>query len=699
MPASVEALPANPRGTGHADAARLDQDGMRLTDYGRLIQRHKWAIIGLTLAGLIAGWLQALSTTPIYRAQLTLVIEPERANLTAIGDGLVLPFTYRFYETQYQILQSRTVAERVVDRLRLVDREPVVAPPVTRRRLGLSGAFQKIVKEYKQRLGLGDPLGASGKPASKDFGQLETKRSKLAALVKNGLSVSGGKESQIVLLSYTSPDPYLAAEVANAVARAYVDLSLEARVARSRQAGDWLTQQVEHLRGKVTESEAALQDFQAREGMVGLESLKALTSSKLETMNQELVRAQGKYAELAKRYGPKHPKMIAAKEDLDAARSRLQAESNDVVRAKEKEFVLAKLERDLATNRQLYDIFLQRLNETDLATDDKLSHASILDAAQVPSAPFKPDVMRIVSLWGLIGLLVGILFAYLREHLDNTFRSHEQVEAKLGRPTLGVLPLLTKDDFDVAKDGNGAHGERGAHVAARYFIDYGQSSFAESVNHIRTGILYSNVDDPPKVILISSSIQGEGKTTLATNLALSLSQLAPTLLVDADLRKLEHETSHSVNQMGLVELVAGAVKLQDCVTPDPDSKGLLVLQSGAIPPNPLELLSSRSFERLLVELRKQFSYVILDSAPVLPVSDAIVLGHLADAVLVVVQAERTTHALVRDGLRRFDSASVEPLGIVLSQLNQRKATYYYGRYQYYASDYYTSGSRGRRRAS
>ncbi|MDH3690444.1 MAG: polysaccharide biosynthesis tyrosine autokinase [Gammaproteobacteria bacterium] len=672
---------------------------MHLTDYWRLIRRHKWMIVGLTIVGLIVGWLQALSETPIYRAQLTLVIEPERANLSSIGEGLVLPFTYRFYETQYQILQSRAVAERVVDKLGLADRDPVVNPPVKRRRLGVFEALHKIATDIKQRLGVSvsDPGVAPEETNSEDSQQ---EISWLASLVTNGLSVSGGEDSQIVVLSYDSPDPQLSAEIVNAVAESYVEFTLQTRVDRSRRAGSWLTQQLEQLRARVVESEVALQQFQSREGMVDLDSRKALTGSKLETLNQESVRAQTKYAELAKRYGPKHPKIVAAKAELDAARSRLQTESTTVVDTREKEFTLAKLERQVVTNRQLYDLFLTRLNETDLSTDDKLSNVHILDAAQVPAAPHKPDEMRIVTIWSLVGLILGLLIAYLREHLDNTFGSDEQVEEKLDRPVLGVLPLLTKHDRKISGRKTAVRlGQADQLVPERYFIDYGQSSFAESVNHIRTGILYANIDDPPKIILISSSVQGEGKTTLATNLSLSLSQLAPTLLVDADLRKRRVGEIVDTDKLpGLVEFVADAVSLKDCLVQDRDSKDLYILRSGAVPPNPLELLSSKKLQNAFIRLKEKFEYVVVDTAPVLPVSDAIVLGHIVDAMIMVLHADRTTHTMARDALRRFNAANVEPLGVVLSQLNQRKASYHYGRYQYYYPGYYSDRNRGQQRA-
>lgn len=669
------------RGWPFADT-EVSETNIQLREYWRVIRRHRWLILCMTVVGLLVGGWIATTRIPIYQATATMVIEPERPNLTSVeGTVILTDSSWRFYETQYQLLKSRVVAERAAKQLKAAGRDGEM--PIVRQ----SGPKQWW-DEIRNRL--------LSTVASSEIEGLEMAEYRnhehLTALIQSGVAVKGHDNSEIVIVSYDSPHPEFSAEAANAVVDAYIELGLESRLDKVKRASSWLTERIDDIRKKVVESEAALQAFQDKEGMIDLKSREELTSNKLGLLNQEVVAGQMKYSELAKRYGPKHPKIIAAKAELESAKKRLDSESRGVVKTKKKEFALAKLEREVATNRQLYELFLTRFKETDLSTDYKLTNARVIDRAQVPAAPYKPNKLGIVGIWVTLGLTLGFIFAFLREHLDNTFNSTDKIEEKLKLPVLGVVPLLKmrgvgkrKHKLDRSKD---HHTE--SEIPERYYIQQLQSSFAEAINHIRTGVAYSNVDSPPKIILISSAVQGEGKTTLATNLALSYAQLGKTLLVDADLRKprVAHVTGMGEGS-GLVEYVAGVEPLKKCVVVDPDCSELLILRGSTTPPNPLELLSSKKLQNTIAELRSRFDHIIIDTAPVLPVSDAIVLAHLVDAVLMVVQSERTTLKMIQDALRRLEGASIKPLGIVLAQVRHRKTSYYYdGHYEYSYSGYY-----------
>jgi capsular exopolysaccharide synthesis family protein len=423
--------------------------------------------------------------------------------------------------------------------------------------------------------------------------------------------------------------------------------------------------------------------------MIDLKSIEQLTSNELGMLNQELLNANTKYSELAKRYGPKHPKMLASGAELDATKRRLSEASRRIVDTRSKEFELAKLEREVSANRELYDVFLNKFRETDLSVDNQLSSARVVDQALPPKAPFKPDKAQILTLWGLMGFSLGVLLAFLRDHLDNTFSNIEKIEQRFNLPVLGVIPLVSSRDLKIIK--KNAKSDKSGYLIGpeRYFLNEKKSSFSESVNHIRTGIMYSNVDEPPQVVLITSSVQAEGKTTLATNLALSMAQLGDTLLIDADLRKPRLGKLTTIdNDGGLIDFVAGAKSLKDCIRPDVECPELSILGCGVIPPNPLELLSSKKMEKAINVLKESFSHIVIDTAPILPVSDAIVLSHIVDAVLMVIQSERTSQNMVRDALRRLEAASIVPLGFVLSKVSYKKASYYYdGKYSYYYGGY------------
>jgi capsular exopolysaccharide synthesis family protein len=661
--------------------SQADDPRINIGDYLGVVKRYKWSIIAMVLLGAIIGGLKAMSGVPVYRATVTMVVEPDFSSLASANQGAVVYATaWRFYETQYDLLRSRAVAERVVEKMDLVNRgapKPRVTFSIIDKikELVISHADNKSKRNVKKR-----PLSAQ---------QEKVEREALAALIQGGVSVRGGDQSQLVYVSFDSVDPKFSSDVANSLVGSYIDLELESRLNRAKLASNWLTERLNDLRDKLTLSEQTLQEFQSREGMIDLKSIEKLTSNELGMLNQELIAANTKYSELAKRYGPKHPKMLAARADLDATRRRLSEASRRVVDTRTKEFELAKLEREVSANRELYDVFLNKFRETDLSVDSQLSSARVVDQALTPKAPFKPDKAQILTLWGLIGFSIGVLIAFLRDHLDNTFNNIDKIEQRFNLPVLGVVPLVSSRDLKVLQK-HSKSSENGHIVGPeRYFMNAKNSSFSESVNHIRTGIMYSNVDDPPQVILITSSVQAEGKTTLATNLALSLAQLGDTLLIDADLRKprLGRVTTTDI-EGGLIDFVAGTRSLRESIKPDAECPELSLLGCGVIPPNPLELLSSQKMENAINVLKDSFSHIIIDTAPILPVSDAIVLSHMVDSVVMVIQSEHTTQNMVRDALRRLEAASIVPLGFVLSKVSHRRTSYYYdGKYNYYYGGY------------
>ena len=498
---------------------------------------------------------------------------------------------------------------------------------------------------------------------------------------------TGSDKSQLVTLAFNSPDPRLATDVVNAVAEEYIGLGVQTRRERTRRAETWLSNQLEELRTRVVESQATLKGFQTREGLIDLSSQRELTGSRLATLDQAVVEAQTRYNELSKRYGPKHPKLIAAAAELTETQERLTGAQRSSVDTQGQSFELARLEQEVATNRELYDLFLARLNETDMSLDETNTSARVLDLAQVPRVPFEPDKQKILGIWTLIGLLTGIVFVFLKEQLDNTLKSPTDAEELLGFPVLGVLPLVTS-----------AKRRRKDKLAPeRYYLAGTGSPFVESINHVRTGIVFSNVDHPPKTLLITSAIQGEGKTTLATNLALAFAQLGKTVLVDADLRKPRASQIAGLGDgPGVVDFAVGRSELADCLSSDPDIENLSILRSGSIPPNPLELLSSNRFASAVRSLQDQFSYIVIDAPPVLPVSDAIVLSRLADGVILLIEADRTTKTTVREAKDRLVKSNINPLGLVLSKFNPHKQTHYYGKHSYYYYNNYYTQKDGRR---
>lgn len=647
-------------------------DGRVLIGIFHTLALYRWSILFLFIIGCVVGVLKAVNEDPVYRANLTMLVEPSSTQVSGQFQ-LFNPQSYRFYETQYEMLRSRTVASKVVENLDLVNRKGLsdilVAP-----------SFSQKLKSKVRRLPIINKFISADELSINQLDDVvvtEQQRAQkykwLVAMIQGGVRIEGTKKSQLVQVSFNSRDPKFAAEIANEIVEAYIDTGIESQLLQSERASDWLVKRLEQVRVNLTDSEKGLQEYLVSKGSVDLQQTRAMSSQELGALNQEYISARAKFDELSKRYGSKHPRISAARSELFAAKSRYTNASRGVSGSKQKEFELSKLERDIEVNQQLYDLFLTKFRETDLSTGDQLSSARIVDKALPPTSPVHPNAQKIMFLWGLGGLALGIVLAFLRDQLDSTFKEPQQLERQLGLPLLGIIPELS----------------RSRSIIEREYLKGALSPFTESINHIRTGLVYSDVDNPPKVILVTSSVKGEGKTTTSSNLALAYAQMGKTLLIDADLRRPRvHKVSDVESSSGLVNFVAGKAAISECIVQDKVEANLNIMVAGATPPNPLELLSSVRMRKTLEKLREKYDYIIVDAAPILPASDALVLGQLADSVVMVVKAESTHTHLPQDAIKRLRSANVEVTGLVFAQANVSKIKSY--RYGGYYGGYYQS---------
>ncbi|HSN20336.1 MAG TPA: polysaccharide biosynthesis tyrosine autokinase, partial [Usitatibacter sp.] len=541
------------------------------------------------------------------------------------------------------------------------------------------------------------------------------------------------------------------AAVPNALADAYIESDLEARMAMTQKASEWLRDRMGELRTRLDASEKALQDFRDREHIVEVKGVAMSGASRqLEELTRALVEARQRRAEAesayalvqqirsgraqlsydsipavlrnplvqrmkeveadaervvgesAKRYGPEHPKMIKAKAELEAARenTRRQVEAVvaglyrdfEVARANEaaveralsqskadiqslnrKDFKLGVLEREVQQNRNLYDMFVNRLKETSAAGDMQSTIARVVDPATVPAAPYAPNRPRAVALAAAITLVLAAMLALLLDRLSNTLNSTGDVETRLGVPALGVLQKIRA----LAKKG---------FASELAFFNDAQSTFAEAVRTVRTSVLMSALDEPHKLVVVTSSVPEEGKTTLSFNLACALGQVKKVLLVDGDLRrpKIGRLVGRESGHPGLADLVAGQAQAAQCIFFH-EKAGVHILPAGTVPPNPLELLSSKRFADVVAKLKEAFDIIVLDSAPLQLVSDAQVLSQYASSVIYVVKADATPYQVAQNGLRRLRRVNAPILGVVLNQLDLEKAEKYYGEYSGYRS--------------
>ncbi len=728
--------------TSQANVNFDNEEIIDLGQYWRTIKRAKWSIMAVTLCCLIIGGLIASSAVPIYRASAKILADPQQPNADRSQQYAATALVFLYYETQYEIINSRNIAETVVEKLGLIEKykkaqQESKNKPVS----GISSTIKEIKTEFSALF--------SKKKETKNIAPTDAElKIMLASGIQAGIEVSGGKQSQIINISYTSPDPQEAAEIINAISDAYIQFGLESRLGEVKNTESWLGEQYALLREKLQDSETKLSTYRSQQGLVDTSQQQRIGNTQLQSLNNELIRAQTKLSaaeeqyfvvknvqkgskdfyslgpvlqnrtasdmvkaearasqkisELTERYGEKHPKMLSARSELKSTQNNLAREVDKIVDNIQKNYKLAQfqvtninklisktrsdiqslqtenfslvsLEREVENNRRIYENFQVSLMETSGKSDYTASNVHIIDRATVPKTPFKPNIKLIIVLAGVFGIFFGIVLAFMREALDNTFKTPDAVEEKLKIPALGITPVVKKKK-NIAKP-------------EKQYLDDSRSPFAESINTIRTGLLFSNIDNPPKTILVTSATGSEGKSTMAMNLAAAYSHLGKTLLLEVDLRKPSVAKSLEIEtKLGLTDLVTGSVTTASEVFYKENNDQLSVITCGTIARNPLELLSSQKFEQVLESLKSHFDYIILDGPPTLPVSDSCILANKVDGVIFAVKAEDTRIKVAKEAVSRLQKLNANIIGAVLTVAEPNKMSYYGD--HYYSGEYY-----------
>ena len=719
-----------------------NEEVIDIGQYWRTIKRAKWSIMAVTLFCLIIGGLIASSAVPIYRASAKILADPQQPNANRNEQYIASALVFLYYETQYEIIKSRTLAETVVKKLGLVEKYKQAQEENKNKTVsGFNNSLKEIKTEFAALFSQGNQAKKTA-PTNADIKEM------LAFGIQAGIEVSGGKQSQIINISYTSDNPQEAAKIINAISDAYIQFGLESRLAEVKNTEAWLGEQSTLLKKKLQDSETKLSTYRSQQGLVDTSQQKRIANTQLQSLNNELIRAQTKLSaaeeqylavknvkpgakefyslgpvlqnksasdmvkeeaflsrkvnELFERYGEKHPKMIAARADLKSAQNNLATEVTKVVDNIEKNYRLAQfqvtninklisktradiqslqtenfslvsLERDVENNRRIYENFQISLMEISGQSQYTASNVQIIDKATIPKAPFKPNIKMIIVLAGVFGVFFGIVLAFMREALNNTFKTPDAIEEKLKIAALGITPNV--------KDKNNST------IPEKQYLDDSRSPFAESINTIRTGLLFSNIDNPPKAILVTSATGSEGKSTLAMNLAAAYSNLGKTLLLEVDLRRPSIAKNLGIdNKLGLTDLVTGTVTAECGIFHKENNDQLTIITSGTIARNPLELLSSQKFEHVLEKLKQHFDYIILDGPPTLPVSDSCILANKVDGVIFTVKAEDTRINVAKEAVSRLQKLNANIIGAVLTVAEPNKMSYYGD--HYYSGEYY-----------
>jgi len=723
----------------------IEGEGFHLRDGLRIIGKHRRVVVLFFVSTFTLVMLGTFSVTPQYRATTQVIIE--KANPDVLTAAFRRdPYDPEFYETQIQLIQSHAVARRVVKTLSLEETYDTYLGNYNRSLL-LKPLAKWLAKGAERVWDLLLPTGSRDQPKK----LARSKIDKLAAEIRTGIEVEAVMNSRIIAVSYLSPNPEFSALVANAVAKAYLEETLDMKAEATRRSLAWMTKKADEERLKLQDSEKRIQEFMRANNLVTLENKVALLPQQLSEVGTELIRTQAKREEMAAlyskvsslgrnlqaaetipaiasdpvlrtlrsqileaeqnvmvlsgKYGKKHPAMLKAVADLEvlkekkaqeirriiasirneyeliqstenSLRSQLQRNKTEAQRVNENFIQYQALNRELETNRQLYDALLVKIKEQSIAEDNQpMVNFWIVEEARTPISPAEPRKVINALLGLVVGLFGGVGLAFFVEYLDNTIKDPEEAETILGIPVLGTLALRTEEGPSweaVQKEP--------------------RSAFTESYKALRTALLLSSVGGAPKRVLLTSSISEEGKTTTAVNLAIVLAQSDNrVLLIDADMRKPRlHKIFNLANKNGLSTYLAGRSAGEEIFSRGP-LPNLAVITSGPIPPNPSELLSSARMKTLLDSLDNRFDIIVCDSPPLLSVTDARLLSRLVDGTILVAKGAQTTFDLVRRALKLLQGSNAHVLGLVINALDLKKHDYYY-------QDYYSAYQEGEKKA-
>ncbi len=709
------------------------EEEVHLRDYFNVIMRRKWIVAVFFISVVITVTLITFMTKPVYKSTVTIKIDKEPPKVLAFEDVYQIErIDADYYETQYKILSSRNIAKRVIKKLHLERHKEFIGDG---KGFSLSSILSSMIGFLKSGKGeVSNPIYEDGV------------RTDLIDAFLERVEVQPVKKSQLVRVSFKSHDPELAKKVANTIADTYIEFNLDSKVEATKQARQWLEKQIEVIRAKVEESEERLNKYASLNEVIFLDETKdresiltqrlseistalseatniriqkesiyreiqasgdnspyILDNPLIQDLKKKYVSLESEYYELLKIYKPEYTKMKALKNQMIAISKRIELEKTRIIKAIESDYRAALrreeylkklfektkkelldfqnkmvqyqiLKREVDTNRQLYNNMLQRLKEVGVSATMTATNIQIIDRAEYPEAPFKPKKSLNILLSILVGLFGGVGLAFFVEYFDNSVKDLQDVEKRINLPSLGVIPHFK--DFD--STGN-----------ELVTLSDSANPLSEAFRSIGTFIMLSSASKPPKTILVTSPGAGEGKTTVVCNTAASLiKSLKRGIVVDADLRKpMLNQKFGITNEVGLSTFLSGNIEFNEGLIKKTNIKGLDIITSGPVPPNPSELLGSARMRDLLDALYTLYDFVLIDSAPVLGMTDSLYLSSFTEGVIIVIKAGKTSRDALKETKRLLNKIGAKILGVVLNDLKEQDMKY---GYYYYYSSYYSS---------
>ncbi len=711
---------------------------VHLLDRLAVVFKHMRLIAAVFAVVVSIAMLESYSATPLYKSLARIVIQDERS--TAIGtlnstDPAYWQDPEPYFNTQYRILQSRGLARRIV---KTIPPPPAAQPSAVSRAMSFP---RQVLNRWRRP----EPVAKSEAP-QRDETAIES--AAIGAFL-GGLEIVPVKGTRLVEIVYTSPDPQYAAVAANAVAKEYVQQNLDSKLLNTNNTLDWLKDELDKQRKKVETAERAMANYQEGHNAMSLDDRQNIVIARLNSLNeavtkaktarlqkeslhrqmgavtadtpgvdtfpvvaqnntvqelkQQIARLGSEKASLRQRLQEAHPQVQTINSQIEAATARLQSETNKVLEAigndyrtalaeeqslsasldeqkrqamdlNRKNISYSILEREAEGERNVYNALLQQEKEMRVVSNSRANNVQLMDAAEVPGGPYTPNHGRDWLMALVLGLALGVGFAYTVEYLDDTVKIPDDVTRRLKLPLLGLVPAVSGGKVPV-------------------LTNPVPHDFGESFRSLRTSLVFTNGTDGKRMIAVTSTQPLEGKTTTACNLAVALALGGSrVMLIDADMRRPGlHRTMGLQNEVGLSHVLTGQARVREAVqrTSEPN---LYVMTAGRTPPNPSELLSSARMQNLITNLQGgPFDWVIIDTPPVLAVTDAVIVAPYVSGLVFVVGAEMTRRAHAERAIETIQSGRPNIIGVVLNRVDLNRNKYYYSRYYgYHYKSYYGS---------
>lgn len=708
---------------------QVNKNEIHLLDYWRVISKRRQIVITffVVVVGIVAVY--SFLATPKYEGTAKILFEFEKnASLNfAQGEGrasLREREAAEYLNTQLEILRSRKFADWVVRKLQL-DKNPEILREREKQKNNVyAEAVQKVKNSIKGLLPkTAAPVNQVQDPAIKQ--ELDPE---LTKMLLDGMELETGKDtSNIFYVHFYSENPALAAYMANGISDAYVEYSLDIRIRPYKNVVDWLSPRLAELKDRVESSEMMLQAYREGKGIVSFETNENVITQKLSQLGSQLVEAEGKHreaevkynqmksvinnpdllatipdvmnnlviqglrneelrikkdiSEMSEKFGPKHPQMIKAKSEVVSVKNDLISEAKKMLSAARAELEIAQdkeaslrkaydeqkrqvldlsraaieykvLAGGAESNKQFYELLLKKFQEATLSSGVNISNAQIADYAITPERPIKPKKGLNIILSLGIGLFGGIGMAFFAEYMENTITTSDDVEKILGLPFLGYIPEEKEGGplFMSSKSDS-------------------TSLIAESFRRLHTSLFLSATEDQSQVIMVTSTAPGEGKTTTAANLAIAMAQSGEkVLLIDGDLRRFKlHKVFGLEKSIGKNNLITSHEEPSAAIITVPGIENLNMLTGLMYTPRFSELFGSKRMKEIISELRTMYDRIIIDSPPIMAVSDPLVLSRLVDGIILVVWSGTTRRDMIMKSIKSITGVNGKTLGVVLNK--------------------------------